>query len=313
MAKRVAVTGGTGFVGRATLARLRKSGHHVNALTRVPRAPIRGINWIEGALDRPEALARLVADADAVIHIAGVVNAPDAAGFAAANVAGTETIVDAARAEGVRRFVHVSSLAAREPQLSDYGSSKYRGEKVVATSLLDWTVVRPPAVYGPGDMEMFEMFRLARRGLVPVPAGGRFSVIHVHDLARLLVALVEEDGESLAEIYEPDDGRRGGWTNGEFVRALGRAYDRRAIALPLPAFLLRLGARIDMAVRGKRAKLTLDRARYFSHPDWTVDSRSRPPADLWRPEIGTESGLRMTAKWYREQGWLPRRKLTTDK
>jgi uncharacterized protein YbjT (DUF2867 family) len=86
-------------------------------------------------------------------------------------------LIDAARGAGVRRFVHISSLAAREPELSDYGRSKARSELVVAASGLDWTIIRPPAVYGPGDRETFELFKMARRGLVALPPRGRFSVI----------------------------------------------------------------------------------------------------------------------------------------
>src|SRR3546814_12219400 len=107
--------------------------------TTLVRSPERvGVTWIDGALDSPDALDRLVAGADAVIHIAGVVNAPDRAGFVAGNIEGTRAIVAAAERANVRRFVHVSSLAAREPALSVYGWSKAAAEKVVDASALDW-------------------------------------------------------------------------------------------------------------------------------------------------------------------------------
>ena len=110
--------------------------------------------------------------ADAVIHIAGLINAADAAGFEPGNVGGTLAMIDAATAGGVRRFVHVSSLAAREPKLSLYGASKARAEELVERSGLDWAIVRPPAVYGPGDRETFELFQMARRGLIAGAAQG---------------------------------------------------------------------------------------------------------------------------------------------
>ena len=115
-------------------------------------------------------------------------------------------MIDAARAAGVRRFIHISSLAAREPDLSDYGWSKAKAERVVAASGLDWTIVRPPAVYGPGDRETFELFKMARRGLVALPPKGRFSVLHVEDLCRLILALVDRP-DTFLQTYEPDDGR----------------------------------------------------------------------------------------------------------
>lgn len=187
----LAVTGGTGFVGSHLLTAARAAGCQVRALTRGWRPSQPGIEWIEGTLDRPDSLIALCDQADAVIHIAGLINAPDRAGFEAVNVGGTAAMVDAAHAAGVRRFLHISSLAAREPELSDYGWSKARSERVVAASGLDWTIIRPPAVYGPGDRETFELFRMAKRGLVALPPKGRFSVLHVEDLCRLLLALLD--------------------------------------------------------------------------------------------------------------------------
>src|SRR3546814_8749177 len=124
-----------------------------------------GIVWIEGALDLPGSLGRLVEGADAVIHVAGVINARNEAGFIAGNVAGTASMIAAAAAADVGRFVHDSSLAAREPELSAYGRSKAENEKLMAESGLDWAIVRPPAVYGPGDRESLALFRMAARGL----------------------------------------------------------------------------------------------------------------------------------------------------
>ena len=98
-------------------------------------------------------------------------------------------MLSAATAGGIHRFVHVSSLAAREPKLSLYGASKERAEGLVMSSGLDWAIVRPPAVYGPGDRETLELFRMAKLGLMLMPPKGRVSVIHVDDLARLLLAL----------------------------------------------------------------------------------------------------------------------------
>lgn len=299
----LAVTGGTGFVGRHVIETALAQGHLVRALSRAPRPPRTGVEWIYGALEKPASLAQLVDGADALVHVAGVVNAADRAGFHAGNVAGTMAVVDAVRAAGVRRLVHVSSLAAREPRLSDYGWSKARAETVVAASALDWTMVRPPAVYGPGDREMLELFRAARRGLVPLPPGGRLSVIAAQDLARLLLAVLPDE-ESQAAIYEPDDGRAGGWSHPEFAEAIGHAVGRRPRAQPVPGWAMHMGARLDAMLRGGNAKLTADRVRYFLHPDWVADPDRRPPAHLWRPQLATIDGLAVTAAAYREEGLL---------
>src|SRR5205085_1480153 len=142
------------------------AGHQAKALTRREQAPRDGLEWIVGDLHDRDALERLVGDAEAVIHVAGVISAPTAAGFELGNVAGTLSMLAAATAGGVHRFVHVSSLAAREPMLSLYGASKARAEELVHGSGLDWVIARPPAVYGPGDKEPLVLFRMAKHGLM---------------------------------------------------------------------------------------------------------------------------------------------------
>ncbi|PXA97686.1 epimerase [Nostoc sp. 3335mG] len=298
----LAITGGTGFVGSRLIAEALAAGHQVRALTRREQAERDGIIWVKGDLHDLLALAQLCEGAAAIIHVAGVVNAPDKAGFAAGNIDGTRNMLDAAAQAGVGRFVHVSSLAAREPELSTYGWSKAEGEKLVEASSLDWSVVRPPAIYGAGDMEMLELFKLAKHGLALLPPGGRLSVIEVGDLARLLLALAVTDAPGLS--VDADDGTEGGWSHKAFGLAIGTAVGKRVAALALPRMLLMAGAHLDRLVRGKGAKLTPDRVAYFCHQDWVIDSTRRPPADLWRPQIATPDGLAATAAWYRAQGLL---------
>jgi len=300
---KLAATGGTGFVGPHFLKAALEAGHEVTALTRRPQEPRERLRWIEGSLDRPESLRDLVKDADAVIHIAGVLNPRDPADFELGNVQGTLAMLAAATAAGVTRFVHVSSLAAREPKLSKYGRSKARAEELVERSGLDWAMVRPPAVYGPGDRETLDLFKWAKTGLMLLPPHGRVSVIHVDDLARLLLRLAAAADEA-GVLYEPDDGRPGGWTHTQLAKAIGRAVGRRNLSLSMPGPMLKLGAVIDQLVRREKAKLSADRAAYFSHRDWSVDPAKRPAESLWKPQVETESGLRATAEWYRQKGWL---------
>ena len=293
----LALTGATGFVGGHLLDQALAAGHQVRALTRRPQPPREGVTWVAGDLAAPGDLAQ---GADALVHVAGVVNAPDRAGFAAGNVDGMRAILAAAQAAGVRRVVHVSSLAAREPALSDYGWSKAEGERLVRDSGAAWTIVRPPAVYGPGDVDQLDIFRLAKRGLALLPPPGRMSAIMVEDLARLLLTLAEREGDDT--LYEPDDGQA--MTHGDYARAIGRAIGRRVFTLPLPAPLLRIGARIDGLVRGPRARLTPDRASYLAHPDWAVDPARRPPPALWAPQFPIDAGMAATVAWYRARALL---------
>jgi uncharacterized protein YbjT (DUF2867 family) len=302
----IAITGGTGFVGKAVLARAAAQGLRVRALARRPQPACDNVDWVQGTLDDHDALERLVDGADAVMHIAGMVNAPDRAAFEACNALGTANLIAAAKARGVRRLVHVSSLAAREPALSDYGWSKAEAERHVAASGLDWTMVRPPAIYGPHDAEFLELFQMAKRGFVLLPPDGRLSIIHADDLATLLVALTQTaDSGTFGQTYEVDDGRKGGWTHKALARAIGHAVGRDgAVGISMPAPLVKLGARIDRLVRGPRARLTPDRASYFCHPDWTAHAALHVPAHVWTPAIETGQGLVDTARAYKAQGLI---------
>lgn len=299
---KLAITGGTGFVGRHLIGLALAKKHEVRALARTPQTAMPGVEWIEGAIDPARNLDRLVEGVDAVIHVAGAINAPDRAAFAACNIDGTTALLSAAQDAGVKRFVHVSSLAAREPALSDYGWSKAEAERRVEASGLDWTIVRPPAVYGPGDREMLELFRMAKRGFLVVPPEGRVSVIEVTDLARLLLACARQEG--LRKTFEVDDGTVRGLSHRDFATVLGEAVGKKVMVIPAPAMLLHGASALDRLFRGKKAKLTRDRVRYFCHPDWVSRRSMAPPARVWKPKVATLDGLRATAKAYREAGWL---------
>lgn len=301
MSLTLAITGATGFVGQAVLDHALAQGHRVRAMARKRQDEREGVEWVEGDLANGDALRDLCKGADAVLHIAGAVNVPTREGFAAANVEGTQAVVDAATASGVSRFVHVSSLAAREPALSNYGWSKACAEDVVRASTLDWTIVRPPAIYGPRDSDMLELFRMAKRGVMLLPPSGRSSIIHVEDLARLLVALGSRSAHHA--VLEPDDDAP--MSHGDLAQAIGRAMGRARVAtLHAPRTLLNLAARADRLVRGDKAKLTPDRASYMAHSDWTSNPALRPDPALWQPMITAADGLATTASWYRAHGWL---------
>lgn len=302
----LAITGATGFVGSAVLDEALRQGHHVRALARRPQPEREGVQWVQGDLADTAALAVLVAGADAVIHVAGLTNTPDLAAFEIANVTGTANVIAAMAGAGARRLVFVSSLAARQPGLSAYGASKARAEALVEASGLDWTTVRPPAVYGPRDTDMLDLFRAAKWGVVPLPPGGATSIIHADDLARLLVGLAARNAASTRyQTYEPDDGREGGWSHQELAQAIGRAMGRRSVFAPhLPRAVLEAAAAADRIARGDRAKLTADRVGYMCHPNWVARFDRKVPPALWQPHIAGEEGLRASAEWYKRAGWL---------
>jgi nucleoside-diphosphate-sugar epimerase len=144
---------------------------------------------------------------------------------------------------------------------------------------------------------------MAKLGLMLMPPHGRLSLIHAQDLAGLLLALCGPIAPS-SIIIEPDDGKPGGWTHRQFAQELGRAVGTNPAIVSAPGLFLRLAARADQLLRGPKAKLTVDRAAYFSHRNWVVDPKLGAPPGLWQPQIPTEQGLEETAKWYRTKEWL---------
>lgn len=302
---KVAITGATGFVGKATLDVSLHKALKVRALTRRAEPARNGLEWVSGSLDDTASLEELVKGCEAVIHIAGLTNTPNTGRFEAANVTGTANMIAAAQKAGAGRFVFVSSLSAREPELSAYGASKARAEELVKDSDLNWTIVRPPGVYGPGDKDYLDLFKAAKLGVVPVPPEGASSLIHVEDLARLLVALVPANPKTQGQMYEPWDDNAYGYTHKDLAKMIGEAVGNpNAVAAPLPPVVMQWGAKLDGLLRGAKAKLTEDRVGYMLHKDWVCDLRKAPPISVWQAVWDGEAGLKMTAQWYKQQGWL---------
>lgn len=313
--KTLALTGATGFIGRHLVRALAEAGWRVRVLLRSDPAVIDEWQGLEldvvaGSLADAAALERLVTDVDAVIHLAGAIKASRRAQFFAVNAEGAGAVSQAARRLApAAHFLHVSSLAAREPQLSDYAASKRAGEDAARAGFgAPITVLRPPAVYGPGDRETLVFFQLAGQKLVPLlgPAGARAAMIHVADLCRLIVALVA--GRPRDAVLSAADGRPEGYAWKEVLGTAARSVGNpgaRFIQAPLP--LLRT---VSMAgdvgrVLGSANMLNSQKLRELRHPDWAVAPSELATAPGWAPQFDLAGGFVDAVTWYRARGWLP--------
>ena len=193
----------------------------------------------------------------------------------------------------------MSSLAARMPQLSAYAASKRNGELAVeaAPANLRWTVLRPPAVYGPGDRELAPLFRWVARGVAPLPAGstGRFSLLYVDDLASAVLRWLEVEGGH-GRTYELDDGHPGGYDWDTVLAVAARVLRGGATVrrLPIPLALLRFAAGVNLVaagVGGYDPMLTPGKVREITHPDWLCDSHDFTSATGWQAAVRLEDGL----------------------
>lgn len=302
------MTGATGFLGRQVVRALSDDGWRVRVLSR--RDPIDPI-WREvapevvvGDLGDDAALKRLCGDADLVVHAAGLVKARNRAAFDAVNVDGARRLAEAA--VEVPHVLLVSSLTAREPQLSHYAASKRAGEDAMAGMLGErLTIARPCAIYGPGDVELLPVFRAAAVSpvLPLLNRSGRVAMVHVEDAARQTAALA-----ALRPSPRPVvlcDARPEGYSWRELMEAAARACDRKARLAPVPDALIHaIGITNDFTMLlGQTPMLSAAKARELLHPHWGVApeelSETRPTA-----KYDLDAGFADTVSWYRNAAWM---------
>ncbi|MGH7464911.1 MAG: NAD-dependent epimerase/dehydratase family protein, partial [Longimicrobiales bacterium] len=280
-----------------------------------------GVELVHGSLEDERTLAAACDGANAIVHLAALTHARSDAEYEDANVDGTRRVLNAAVAAGARRFVYLSSLAAVGPAregrgvraddapqpLTAYGRSKLAGERVSmeAGDRVDVVVLRAPAVYGPRDTDLFHFFRLARLGVVPVPTGPArmLQMVHVADLARALVLAVR--AEPPAGVYHIAEPRPYAWE--DVGRMVGAAVGRRVRVVHVPAALIAgLAAASEAAAGlvGRSSIFNRDKARELLAPGWLCETEAARAALNFEADIPLAEGLRTTAQWYREQGWL---------
>ena len=309
----VAVTGATGFIGSHVVAHLTKLGWQVRLLTRrLPVGPILAgsrFTAVIGSLSDNDAIGDLIRGCDAVVHCAGLIKAVRPTDFFAINAAATGRLAVAAAAlPRPPRFVLLSSLAAREPAVSDYAASKRAGEAALAEAAggMPWLALRPSIVYGPGDRETLLLFRALVAGFVVLPPpSNRVSMIHAADVAGAVAAALESKQTGL--ICEIDDGKPSGYDWRDVVAIAAQATGRKSRALTLPRAVFQaaaLGSELAARLRDRPAIFGRGKVREMFHPDWVIRPCELGGAAGWRPQIGLAEGIAATLAWYRDRGWL---------
>ena len=321
MAGRALITGATGFVGSHITEAFLKAGYEVRCGARDPKHP----RWLAELpveviplnLDRPEHLPPALEDVETVVHAAGITSARRPEDYDRVNALGTRRLADAAREKGVRRLVQISSLAARGPDgsahpTSDYGWSKRKAERNLhsPSNDVETIILRPAAVYGPRDTDLLPLFRLAKRGLLFVPPGpGLLQPAYAADvaaaaLAAATLAAANSPGSVAGPLPVAEAGRYS-WK--QVVRALEKAVGREVCAVRTPAAVFRFGGRISERVAGLAGAVpAFDERRGldFAAYNWTCEASAAEKALGWRAEVSLDEGLRRTARWYEENGWL---------
>ncbi len=308
MGKSVAVTGATGFVGQGVVSRLLAAGHQVSVLVRDPTKATfsKDVRVVRGDVNNAVALQMLLYGADVVIHVAGVVSAVTRQHYFTTNVDGTKAVLAEAEAQGVKRFVNVSSLAAREPGLNAYAASKAAAEQVLnaAQGTIKIIQLRPAAVYGPGDRATLPLLQALLQFIAVVPGhnASRFAMVHVDDVAQVLVDMVDRPETG---IFELDDGSGGyGWA--DVIAVVRRHFERPKAVVYLPRFVaLMLAWCGDLVAKLRNTPSLINTGQIMQvyHADWRVKGRAWPLAT----PILLADGLPQTIRWYQAQGLLPQR------
>lgn len=324
---RAFVTGGTGFVGSHLVEHLLAAGHDVTCLVRSP-AKARALfetrppRTVQGGLDDPTAIRAAADGCDVVFHVAGITSARFRQEFFDVNEGGTVTVLKHLP-PGIRRVVLVSSLAAAGPArrgvphdgqeraapVTHYGASKLAAELAVRAGDRPWTIVRPPAVYGPRDVEFLRVFRLVRGPVLPVFGDGRqeLTFVYVADLARALMAVAESEAAAGKVYYgtHPEIVDQRG-----FLDAVARAVrpdGRLPRLLPIPALAARVALRVTQAgafLAGRATVLTADKANEFFADSFACSSAPLERDTGWHAEHGLATGVPLTVAWYRDHRWL---------
>jgi nucleoside-diphosphate-sugar epimerase len=320
------ITGASGFIGGRLRDALLADGHDVVALTR-PNSPApkqgRGVP-VDYA--KPESLERVLeAERPEVIyHVAGATKGVTYQDFFRANVMPTQNLLDAARKvhPDLQRFVHVSSLTAYGPStleqpseehherkpVEHYGKSKLEAEQVVeaAASALPVTIIRPPTVYGPGDVDVLELFRLAKRGF-NVFYGNRdrqTSTIYVDDLVQGIRDAAAHQA-AIGKGYFLCDGVPRTW--GQFQQDIVEAAGGRALHLDLPEFFVDVAAffgEIATKVDGKPRLFNKQKALMGKQLAWTCRSERARQDFGYAPKVEVRDGVERTFAWYRDNAWI---------
>ncbi|MFN2431253.1 MAG: NAD-dependent epimerase/dehydratase family protein, partial [Gemmatimonadota bacterium] len=326
---RALVTGGTGFAGSQLALRLLDEGHQVTILDVVPglfdeRIRAKGGDVRYGTVTDGSLLSELVRGQEVVFHLAAAfrkINLPKSV-YREVNAAATGWLVDAARRAGVRRFVYCSTQGVHghvDPSPGDetspirpedfYQQTKYEGELAAreAAGGMELTIVRPTAIYGPGDPgRFFLLFRQVQKGWFPLFGAGRvhYHPVYVENLNDAFLLAAERPG-AVGEAFVIGDERY--VPIEELVRAVAAALGREVRLLRLPFWpVYGTAAALEVAFK----PLPFDPPIFRRRVDWFRQNRafdiSKARERLgYRPRVGLAEGLRRTAEWYRAEGMLP--------
>ena len=322
--EKVLITGATGFVGSHTAELMVRRGYRVFGMVRnSSRAKFLpdGVEPVVCSLFDPDGIAEHIKDTDYFVHIAGLTKARKREDFYRVNSESTKILLEALaqNSRKLKKFVLISSQAATRPSsepideniepapLTDYGRSKLLAEQNAKKFMdrLPITIIRPPAVFGPRDKDIFFYFKLASMGILPFVGNPdrKFSAIYVEDLASAIL-LAMENPKSAGETFFVTDGKIHTWR--KFAEQVGNAINRKKVKVRLPAFALWIAAFFDETISfisKKPTLLSFQKVRELLAP-WVADSSKIENMLGFKPKYDLKTAIEKTARWYIEHNWI---------
>lgn len=326
--KKVLITGGTGFVGSHLVDHLLEAGIAVRCLVKDKL----GLGWIDdskceivdGGLEDYDVLVSAVSGVDTIFHLAALTKSPTDEGFYKVNVMGTVNLLKAILQYNpkIQRFVFVSSQAASGPSqnkepikesdscnpVNPYGSSKLVAEEVVLAfgSQIPVTIIRPPVVYGPRDVDVFEYYRSIKNRIRPI-LGSRDrmgSFIYVEDLVEGLI-LAAEKKEAIGQKYFMVNESIVSWRvlDEEIAQAMGQKTITLHLSLPLITMVVFV-MEIISKIKGKPSVFNRHKIKELKDRFWICDGSKAVQELGFSPKTSLKEGVRKTLVWYTDQGWL---------
>lgn len=322
------VTGASGFVGSHLVDRLLAEGHQIKCILRSSSSK----RWLEykdveifncGLFDR-EKLKVVLKDADYLFHVAGVVKAKNEEDYFSGNVETTRVLLEVIKEVNpdIKRVVIISSQTACGPSLdgnvcnektiehpiTTYGRSKLAQEKLVKSfsDKIPVTIIRPPAVFGPRDTEIYLFFKTYKQGLMALIGFNRkqLSLVYIDDLVNGIFLAATSD-RAVNQTYFIGSEKYYDWLEiGEVCR---KAFDKKAVTIRIPHFLVyavAAAAQFFAMLSSKAATFNLEKAKDFVQENWTCDVNKAVSELGYRQTVSLEDGIKQTVDWYREMKWL---------
>ncbi|NIM03171.1 NAD-dependent epimerase/dehydratase family protein [bacterium] len=318
------VSGSNGFIGSHLVETLRKRGYSVTCLVRKTS----NLDWLKG-LDvefvcgdctEKETLYEAVKGADYVYHLAGVVRAVDRDTYYRVNFLGTKNLLEVCNETNpnMKKFIYLSTQAAVGPfdpeakgdchPITDYGKSKLQGEMAVNSfkDRLPVLTIRTTAIYGPRDKDIYTYFKFLKKGLRPVPGNvdGDINLLYVGDLIEGMILAAENESSS-GQTYFLADEKSYSWEEASDKAA--QALGVKAINVRIPRWMILTSAflsELSSGITNKPPLLDRQKAKEILHDGWFCDITEARERLGFKPRVSLEEGLKITASWYKEKGWL---------